>query len=431
MSAYRYSSTLLARSGSFWRTSVADSERDKIQSLLSSCGCGSHMEGASRVEALASGRPDTETGSFGLRFARTDVEDLSGYMSEALDGGFLDASGVAVEAVVRPAPSGDAYVVDTQAGYLLLFNAGNGVSPLEPAWSVLVPANLHVQAVRAMDGRIMHAGLDFSQGRGVLVFREPVFDLFPSGTIPVEAATREILGLRHHLFGAPALVPGTGVFLMRCANGLRSHGALLRAAAEYAGYYVVQRPGHILGTEVGAGFVRYATDHGVFVAGYPHTPLPAGPVVEGTMAGCTARVVQDNAPRWWSPALNNGFSLDNVCPVQGLRVPAGLMRVALYTHSSGHLCTKLWLEGEDADLEAYWDLVAASEARTGNLLGSHAGLVADGDAAMVQGSDFMLETALDGHVAVFETGGVDPARKIAMEAFLLENRPATKGVVFV
>jgi hypothetical protein len=435
----QYRQAMLRSAGSFWTGSMADAERPKVASLLSVASYSALFPAVDSLAAFALNFPERETGPFGLRFSRRDVEDISGIVMDAVAGSFVDADGIQVEYAAGSYARPESYLLQLPSGALVLFNSAggqDGIVPGTPAWSVRVKAGLRLDSARTSDGRLLQAGQDFYARPGVAVFRENPSTLFPAGTIPVASAREPSPNLLRSSHGAGNAIPGTCGFLNLYRRGVRTNFNLARAAAEYAGILVFQEDCNILESRVEGSSVRYLTDAGAFTAPYGHSPLPAGPVSRGTMAGCGMAVHSaepSSGDYWWKRFLHNGMSLDRLCPVQGLRLPPGAITLQLYDSGDGLRTRVYGLEGTQEARDAFNACVAEAEGREGSLFGHLAGLSSAGQSATVPAVDFYMLNVLGLQVLVVEGLHRFPSLRHGERAleFILEERPSNKMVVTI
>lgn len=299
-------------------------------------------------------------------------------------------------------------VLISETDALLLFpdTTGNSrtiLDGLSPLYLLRVPMTLSVYSIE-VEGRLLLAGIDFTQHPGLLVFHERPDTLFPTLVLLIRSG-EEGLPCNFNYTLRMDGVSGSHKAASTYYKGYSSCANFERAIAKAAGLIVTEGDCAILSSVVNPVGVTYYTTLGVLRVPYDHTPVSNGVfVASGTVIGGAVRVLgaQNTNGAWWRETnWSAGLSLDGLCPIKGLTVPdANVLCDTVALGADYH--ARLHLHGSEEALAKYWEYIKANELITGKYINSQIGLDGLEERLYIHGIDFFFTWLLGAKSIVVE-----------------------------
>lgn len=299
-------------------------------------------------------------------------------------------------------------------------------------WVCQIPEDLgEVVSIQSASGPLL-AGLDFYRTRDRILFREHPVTLFPTASMNMTVIQDEVSPLA---YAAGCEGPRTTVEEVCRIKRLGPTPARLQKLADvFTGTVRTDRPMTIQRIiPLPEGFRYLLADGGELVVPYDHTPAAINtmlPVGYQFGRGLTLYSRGALGPDWWRAAdLSAGISLDPWCPVKGLRMPAGTVRVDSYD-DAGTVRVRVQVEGEEAAVTRfqYWCQTAERRLPASRHLAPALGIVSAGVTQFVEGMD-LLFNKLWGSDAILITGGSTVPK--ALRALLQDLVPLQSVLVWV
>lgn len=297
-------------------------------------------------------------------------------------------------------------------------------------WACQIPEDLGDLISIGSGQGLLLSGVDFYRTGDRLLFREHPMLLFPDAhmTLTVVQDTLSPLAYAAGFEGRRNTVQE----ICRIKR-LGPTPARLQALADtFTGVCRLAEPTHIVQIRPLPEGYRYTTDTGELLVPYEHVPpalgahLPAGYQFG---RGLTLRARGMDGPDWWrSVDLSAGISLDPWCPVKGLRMPSGTVRVDSYD-DDGVVRAKLYLEGDPRAVTRFQAWCQSAERRlpASRHLAPALGINSAGVTKYVDGLD-LLFNKMWGQDAIIVVGGSTVPR--SLRQILQELIPLTAVLVW-
>lgn len=262
-------------------------------------------------------------------------------------------------------------------------------------WVCACPEDLgEVVAIRVPTG-VLLAGLDFYRSLDRLLFRQHPAVLFADGII--RACVREVqqdnVGYSVRMERSMAAIQATAE-IMRSGPTLKR---LQHLADVMTGVVVLPESGTVQQRKSLPNGTRYVMDTFDVVVPYDHPEVAVGAwLPAGYKFGETIRLVEQGTqgPNWWRALnLSAGVSLDEVCPVKGVRIPAESIRAVSFLDGSV-VRVRLDVLGEPEQVRRYQAFCLAVERRKTSQLTTLLGVTTAGQTLYVDGLDLLFRHVL-------------------------------------
>jgi hypothetical protein len=385
---YMLRHTMLGRVGSIWQRQVQGGDRDAIRAIVGVAGEMGTLGAVNQIAAAAATPGPLMVEGTSFRFAAgeyaiigTSPDDYARHVGSLPDGtpiyvGYRRQDPAYFE---DPMPTPLARLA---RGFLRAIEDVGGKFAGGTDWYLVpVPSGMYPVVISGREKDVyLVRGVDFEAHDGYIAMTESPDLALPDGAVLVPVAVRHVRGVGL-LPRSPHRVSHGGKHMARYMYRTQSALSFRRAAAEFAGLYVVQSDAVVKEVvEIGSS-VRYTlSDSEVFVIDYPHRRLSQGEeVMDGHVIADRLDVRCCGAPGDTGGAGMRRlvddwvgiFSLDGILPVKGLTWD-GRSRVLADSVSSdpdsGVPHVRLHFGGTSGARQALWAWQLAQERHTGETL---------------------------------------------------------------
>lgn len=439
---------LYGQQGSLWERQVDAPTRDRIRAIVSEAGNAPLLTGLDRVALSTINEERVLVEDTFFRFVDGEFATIGKQQRDyshrrvTLDDGtqlFVGYRGLSGNSSTEAIPNSLARL---PADFLRLIQTSPAslISDQSREWYLVpVPRDIAPVVIQSkLPGDYLVSGIDFLVFDGYIALVDPPADVLPLGVVKICTAYRKTSAANSFVLACPP-TQRSNRWVANYTYKTQSIEAYRRAAAEYAGMYVVNTPDVVLNVHTmnETDCVYELAVAGVVRIEYPHKKLskyqtlqPGHVICAKFDVVCSRRGSDVDSKRQAFSTWNKPISLDGILPVKGLRWDGRQLLVEsggsdpLSNPPLEH--TRLMFDGPEEALSKLWYLSARRETATASYF--H---VAIGSPPLPTSVDFweILQDFYSDQLALVIADSHGPVINSRLWRFLVEHKPQACNVL--
>lgn len=428
---YQLRHQLFGRQGSLWEKQVDAETRTRIRRLVKSAGNAAVLSELDQIASAALNEEKVLAEDRYFTFIDGSFAVVGRHQRDYTFRQAQDADGNDIYAAYRDDPAEQSTsvlktkIADVTDDFIARATAGTSGLSVDRDWYIVpIPRDMSPIAIEARDSEFLVQGVDFLNGDGYIAMTDNPAEVLPLGMVQIVSGYQDTPSPNAYVMSA-------GKFVADYSKKSQSVSAFRKAAAEFAGLYVVKEPDMVLDArDLGNGTHVYnLANAGPVAIDYPHKQLAAHTSLTPGTVICdrfdvlaTEYNSATNIKELLSTDWGHPIKLDGILPVNGLTWDGEDVSIDSVADdpTSGTAHVRLKFSGDAAVLERFWEFSRLHEARTQEFL-----FDALGGPTLPNTVDFWdyLETFYGSQLLLILASHHTPRINTRLWRFVTENKP--------
>lgn len=325
---------LIYLSGNFWNTSLSDAGKNYATAITKTVNNRSTVISQEILDKI-NGEYWADIKDYVVHYTRGDIEpvyDIGWYQVRLSNGSIPD---VVIDNATEISTNTDPTTpLATQQNTAILLPGAEEAEVVDRSqkawWSLHFSDEIYVRTIRLSSGKLLHADTDFISQMGSIIIQDYPSSIFSNNRFVVESGSRQCRSIFSHLLDLDN-VYGSSYYVTHYLQEIQTFNTLYTAAAQYAGMFVSGKNGHIAKREDVGEYTLLS----IMYDGKSHDRVLRYLVPDKYKEGYELKENEIIAPEAFSyykhsyelPSYFKTISLDQLLPVQGLRVSSKVIQI--------------------------------------------------------------------------------------------------------